>query len=60
MFGNESDEFGKVDSSAEVLVNWEEIKKRDKIEKEDVSEYLGDAFDEAQELIDKARKRKGY
>ena len=39
-----------------VLANWEKIKSQEK--KRDVSGYLFDAFDEAQELIDKARERK--
>ena len=55
VFGN-----AKVKDSAEILVNWEEIKKQEKAGKEDVGEYLAEAFDEAEELIDRARKRKGY
>ena len=50
----------KVLDSGEVLVNWEKIKEKEKEGKEDVSEYLPDAFDEAEDLIEKARKRKGY
>ena len=50
----------KVLDSGEVLVNWEKIKEKEKAGKEDVSEYLPDAFDEAEDLIEKARKRKGY
>ena len=54
--------FGNVDVSGteEVLHNWEEIKAREKIGKEDANKYLPNAFDEAVELIDKARERKGY
>ena len=48
----------KVSGSDEVLVNWEEIKAKEKEGKEDVSTYLPEAFNEAEELIDKARKRK--
>ncbi len=47
-----------VKDSEEVLVNWEEIKKQEKAGKEDEGEYLFAAFDEAEALIDKARKRK--
>ena len=53
VFGN-----AKVKNSGEVLVNWEEIKKQEKAGKEDPGRYLADAFDEAEKLIDKARKRK--
>lgn len=37
---------------------WEEIKKAEKEGKEWQDEYLYEAFDEAQDLIDKARERK--
>lgn len=43
-----------------VECNWEEIKAKEKEGKEDPNLYLPDAFNEAKELIDKARKRKGY
>ena len=49
----------KVKDSGEVLVNWEEIKKQEKIGKEDDRSYLAEAFDEAEDLIGRARKRKG-
>ena len=49
-----------VKDSAEVLANWEEIKKNEKAGKEDVREFLSAAFDEAETLIDKARIRKGF
>ena len=39
---------------------WEEIKKAEKQGKEDFSQYLARAFDESEELIDRARKRKGF
>ncbi len=47
-----------VSDSGEVLRNWEEIKKLEKIGKVDDKEYLMDAFDESQKLIDTARERK--
>ena len=50
----------KVADSKEVLVNWEEIKAKEKEGKEDPNLYLPDAFDEAEKLIDAARKRKGF
>ena len=50
----------KVSGSQEVLVNWEEIKKQEKQGREDAGEFLPEAFDEAELLIDRARKRKGY
>lgn len=48
-----------VADSGEVLANWEQIKKTEK-EKVPVDEtkYLFEAFDEAEGLIDRARKRK--
>ena len=55
VFGKE-----KVSTSAEVLVNWEEIKKKEKEGKESVDDYLLEAFNEAMALIDAAKKRKGY
>ncbi|MBP3261224.1 MazG family protein [Pseudobutyrivibrio sp.] len=48
----------KVSGTEEVLMNWEEIKAKEKEGKEDPNLYLPDAFDEAQQLIDKARERK--
>ena len=50
----------QVKDSEEVLLNWEEIKKKEKEGKEDVSGFLPEAFDEAEALIDRARKRKGF
>ena len=50
----------KVADSKEVLVNWEEIKAKEKEGKEDPNLYLPEAFDEAESLIDAARKRKGF
>ena len=39
---------------------WEEIKKKEKAGREWYEDYLPQAFTQADELIDKARKRKGY
>ena len=50
----------KVADSKEVLVNWEEIKAKEKEGKEDPNLYLPEAFNEAEKLIDAARKRKGF
>lgn len=48
-----------VKDSDEVLVNWEEIKKSEhKGDAIDANEYLFDAFDESQKLIEAARNRK--
>lgn len=54
--------FGTVEvaDSEEVLTNWAEIKKQEKAGKEWAESYLPTAFDEAEELIDTARKRKGF
>ena len=49
-----------VSSSEEVLVNWAENKKQEKEGKEWMEDYLPGAFDEAEELIGAARKRKGF
>ena len=49
----------KVNDSREVLDNWEEIKKLEKSGKEDDRPYLAGAFDEAGDLIERARRRKG-
>ena len=40
--------------------SWEEIKKQEKAGKEWTEEYLPEAFEEAKELIEKAKKRKGF
>ncbi len=48
----------QVRDSGEVLENWEEIKAREKEGKEDVTSFLMEAFEEAEALIDRARKRK--
>ena len=44
--------------SAEVLENWDKIKKKEKSGKEWTANYLPDAFEEAKVLIDAAKKRK--
>ena len=49
----------KAETSEEVLKNWDVIKKKEKDGKDPVDPYLKDAFDEAVEMIDIARKRKG-
>ncbi|MBQ8970677.1 MAG: MazG family protein [Lachnospiraceae bacterium] len=50
----------KVSGTKEVLANWDEIKAKEKVGKEDANIYLPDAFNEAKDLIDAAKKRKGY
>ena len=47
----------KVNSSDEVIKNWEEIKSGEKKESED--KYLCESFNESKMLIDIAKKRKG-
>lgn len=53
VFGDET-----VSDSGEVLNKWSDIKKKEKAGKEWMENYLPDAFDEAKELIDVAKKRK--
>ncbi|MDE5909756.1 MAG: MazG family protein [Lachnospiraceae bacterium] len=55
VFGEET-----VSDSGEVLDKWSDIKKKEKAGKEWAEGYLPDAFDEAKELIDEAKKRKGF
>ncbi|MCM1252221.1 MAG: MazG family protein [Clostridium sp.] len=55
VFGGET-----ASDSAEVLDKWNDIKKKEKTGKEWMENYLPGAFREAEELIDKARKRKGF
>lgn len=55
VFGEET-----VSDSGEVLNKWSDIKKQEKAGKEWTEKYLPDAFGEAKELIDVARKRKGF
>ena len=50
----------KADTSAEVLKAWDEIKKKEKAGKADESAFLPAAMEESKNLIDTARKRKGY
>lgn len=40
--------------------SWDEIKRQEKQGKEWTEEYLPDAFEEAKELIEAAKKRKGF
>ena len=55
VFGEET-----VSGSEEVLDKWNDIKKKEKTGKEWMENYLPDAFNEAKDLIDKARKRKEF
>lgn len=55
VFGEET-----VSDSGEALDKWSDIKKKEKAGKEWAESYLPDAFDEAKELIDVAKKRKGF
>lgn len=55
VFGDET-----VSDSGEVLNKWSDIKKREKAGKEWAERYLPGAFGEAKELIDVAKKRKGF
>jgi tetrapyrrole methylase family protein/MazG family protein len=48
-----------VNDAGEALTAWADIKKQEKAGKEWVEDYLPDAFDEAEKLIEAARKRKG-
>ena len=47
-------------SAEEAFASWEEIKRLEKVGKEPQDIYLPRAFDESEQLIDRARKRKGY
>lgn len=49
-----------VSDSGEVLTNWTDIKKKEKDGKEWMERYLSEAFDEAKEWIDEAKRRKGF
>lgn len=49
-----------VKTSAEVPGQWAAIKKQEKAGKEWTESYLPAAFDEAERLIERARKRKGF
>lgn len=55
VFGEET-----ASDSGEVLDKWNAIKKQEKTGKEWMENYLPDAFNEAEELIGKARERKGF
>lgn len=54
VFGEEA-----VSESGEILKRWEDIKKQEKAGREWTQDYLPEAFDEAKDLIDAARIRKG-
>ena len=47
-------------SKEEQHAAWEEIKKAEKAGKEWHADYLPDAFEEAKQLIEQAKERKGY
>ena len=49
-----------VSDTGEVLTKWEDIKKQEKHGKEWADEYLPGAFEEAKELIEAAKERKGF
>lgn len=49
-----------VDKDGKELTSWDDIKKFEKEGKEWTEEYLPGAFEEAKELIERAKKRKGY
>ena len=55
VFGEET-----VSDSGEALDKWGDIKKKEKVGKEWTENYLPGAFDEAKELIDVAKRRKGF
>ena len=49
-----------VDKDGKELTSWDDIKRFEKEGKEWTDEYLPGAFEEAKELIERAKKRKGY
>ena len=49
-----------VDKDGKELTSWDDIKRFEKEGKEGTDEYLPGAFEEAKELIERAKKRKGY
>ena len=55
VFGN-----GSAAGPEEVKNQWEEIKRKEKAGKEETARFLPEAFDEASNLIEIARKRKGF
>ena len=50
----------KVDGVDDVLTNWEDIKKSQKKGKEWMDAKLPEAFEEAKDLIERAKERKGF
>lgn len=55
VFGNTT-----VSDTGQILTRWDDIKKQEKAGKEWMEDYLPEAFDEAKDLIDAAKKRKGF
>ncbi|MCR5684188.1 MAG: hypothetical protein K6G81_02040 [Lachnospiraceae bacterium] len=53
--------FGDAAAPDDIIAAWDELKKSEKKKEDEVRdrEYLAQAFDEAEELIGKARERKG-
>ena len=47
-------------TTGEVLADWEEIKKQEKAGREWEADYLPEAMNEASELLEVAKKRKGF
>ena len=60
IFGTEEQKEARGRDADEALRQWNEIKKLEKKGKTDANAYLPAAFDEAEELINVARKRKGF
>lgn len=50
----------RVSGTDEVLSNWSELKKQEKTGKEWMDEKLPEAFEESKELIEVAKRRKGF
>ena len=47
-------------TTGEVLTDWEKIKKQEKAGREWEADYLPGAMNEASELLEVAKKRKGF
>ena len=56
VFGEEAKDI----TTGEVLADWEEIKKQEKAGREWEADYLPEAMNEASELLEVAKKRKGF
>ena len=50
----------RVSGAEEVIVSWAEIKKKEKAGREWEKDYLPEAFEEAGDLLEAAKKRKGF